>query len=108
MEKVSARDLSSFFRPWFDSHLLPNTQVRFKIEKKEAGVLLKIGVSQLNESFVYPLWVAWEDENGVLQREKLVVEKKSQEFELILPGPPHNLKFNPDRAVPGKFLVQKD
>jgi aminopeptidase N len=108
MEKVSGRDLLDFFRPWFDSHLLPTAQVRFKVEKKEAGVLLKIGVSQLSESFVYPLWVAWEDENGVLQREKLVVEKKSEEFELSLPGPPHKLKFNPDRAVPGKFLIQKD
>jgi aminopeptidase N len=108
MEKVSGRDLHDFFRLWFDSHMLPDAQVRYRVEKKEAGVLLKIRISQLNESFVYPLWIDWEDENGARRREKLVVDKKSEEFELSLPGPPRRLEVNPDKAVPGKFLIRKD
>ena len=108
MEKVSGRDLHDYFRLWFDSHMLPDAQVRYRVEKKEAGVLLKIRISQLNESFVYPLWIAWEDENGARRREKLVVDKKSEEFELSLPGPPRRLEVNPDKAVPGKFLIRKD
>jgi len=100
--------LHGFFRLWFDSHLLPETQVRYRVETKEAGVLLKIRVNQLNESFVYPLWVSWEDASGFRRREKLVVGKKNEEFELTLPGPPRKLEFNPDKAVPGKFRFQKD
>jgi len=108
MEKVSGRDLNDFFRLWFDSHLLPDTQVRCRVEKHAVGVLLKIRVRQLNEDFVYPLWIAWEDEKGARRREKLVIDKKSQEFEFPLPGPPRKLEVNPDKAVPGKLLAWKD
>jgi len=108
MEKVSGRDLHGFFRRWFDSHLLPEAQVRYRVENNEAGVRLKIRVNQLNESFIYPLWVSWEDASGFRRREKFIVEKMSEEFELTLPGPPRKLEFNPDRAVPGKFRFQKD
>jgi len=108
MENVSGRDLNDFFRLWFDSHMLPDARVRTRIEKQEAGVLLKIRVSQLNEDFVYPLWVVWEDENGVHRRERLIVDRKNREFEFPLPGPPRKLEINPDKAVPGKFLVWKD
>ena len=108
MEKVSGRDLNDFFRLWFDSHLLPNAQVRCSIEKQPPGVLLKIRVSQLNENFIFPLWIAWQDENGAHRREKLIVDRKIQEFEFPLPGPIGKLEINPDKAVPGKFLVGKD
>jgi hypothetical protein len=108
MEKASGRDLHGFFRLWFDSHLLPEAQVRYKVENNGAGVLLKVWVNQLNESFLYPLWVAWEDGSGVRRREKIIVEKKNEEFEFTLPGPPRKLEFNSDKGVPGKFRVQKD
>ena len=108
MEKASGRDLTAFFQPWFDSHVLPDVQVRTHTEKLESGVLLKITVSQLNADFVFPLWIAWEDELGTRRRERLIVDRKNQAFELSLPGPPRKLDVNPDRAVPGKFLVSKD
>jgi hypothetical protein len=99
--------LHGFFRLWFDSHLLPEAQVRYKVENNDAGVLLKVWVNQLNESFLYPLWVDWEDGSGVRRREKIIVEKKNEEFEFTLPGPPRKLEFNSDKGVPGKFRVQK-
>jgi len=108
MEKVSGRDLNGFFRLWFDSHVLPEVQVDHQVERGETGALLKIRVSQLNEEFVYPFWIAWEDEDGGKRREKVIVDKRNQEFEFAMPGPPRKLEFNPDKAVPGKFFVGKD
>jgi len=108
MEKVSGRDLNSFFQLWFDSHALPEAHVDHRVERRETGVLLKIRVSQLNEEFVYPLWIAWEEEDGGKRREKVIVDKRNQEFEWSLPGPPRKLEFNPDKAVPGKFFVGED
>ncbi|MFZ2053195.1 MAG: M1 family aminopeptidase [Candidatus Aminicenantales bacterium] len=105
MEKVSGRDLSEFFRLWFDSHVLPETRVSTWIVGRETGSFLKVRVHQLVDTFVFPLWIAWEDESGALHREKLVINKKSQEFELSLPGPARKIAVNPDRAVPGKFRV---
>jgi Peptidase family M1 domain len=107
METVSGRDLRGFFRLWFDSHLLPEAQVRYKVENTDAGTRLKVWVSQINESFLYPLWVAWEDGTGARRRAKIIVEKKNAEFEITLPGPPRKLEFNPDKSVPGKFRIQK-
>ena len=105
METVSGRDLNGFFRFWFDSHLLPEAQVDYRVERRRSGVSLRIAVNQLNEDFTYPLWIVWEEENGVKRREKVVVEKRSQEFEFSLPGAPRELEFNPDKAVPGRFHV---
>jgi hypothetical protein len=105
MEQVSGRDLNDFFRLWFDSHILPETRVSRSIIKREAASFLKIKVSQLLDTFVFPLWITWEDESGALHREKLVVDKKSQEFELPLPGPARRITVNPDGAIPGKFRV---
>ncbi|HUU37827.1 MAG TPA: M1 family aminopeptidase [Candidatus Desulfaltia sp.] len=105
MEKVSGRDLNDFFRLWFDSHVLPETRVSTSVVKREAGSFLKVRVNQLVDTFVFPLWIAWEDESGALRREKLVVDKKSQEFELPLAGPARKIAVNPDMAVPGNFRV---
>jgi hypothetical protein len=108
MEKVSGRSLDHFFRVWFDSHTLPDAQVFRQVVRQETGFLTKIKVAQLNEVFVYPLWIAWVDESGVRRQEKFVVDKKVQEFDLSTPGPPGKLEINPDGAVPGKFLTVKD
>jgi Peptidase family M1 domain len=108
MEEASGRDLNAFFQPWFYSHALPEVQVRTRSEKGETGVHLQISVSQLNADFVFPLWIAWKDESGTPRREKLIVDRRSQVFEFSLPGPPRRLEVNPEQAVPGNFLVNKD
>jgi hypothetical protein len=105
MEKASGRDLNDFFRLWFDSHVLPETRVSTSVVKREAGSFLNVRVNQLLDTFVFPLWITWEDESGTLRREKLVVDKKSQEFELPLSGSAGKVAVNPDKAVPGKFRV---
>jgi hypothetical protein len=75
------------------------------VVKREAGSFLNVRVNQLLDTFVFPLWITWEDESGTLRREKLVVDKKSQEFELPLSGSAGKVAVNPDKAVPGKFRV---
>ncbi len=105
MEKASGRDLKEFFRLWFDSHLLPEATVATSIIADESGRALRVMISQLNDSFVFPLWVAWEDEDGTPHREKLVIENRSQEFVIPLTGYARRIKVNPDRACPGKFRV---
>ncbi len=105
MENVSERDLSGFFRLWFDSHVLPETAVSCSMVKSEAGSFLKIRVNQLLETFVFPLWIAWQDESGTSHREKLIVDKKIQEFDLPVTGPARKITINPDKAVPGRFRV---
>jgi hypothetical protein len=100
--------LNGFFDLWFGSHLLPDVQVRSRLEKQETGILLKISVSQLNADFVFPLWVSWGDERGVPHREKLIVDRRNKTFEFPLPAPPRNFKVNPERAVPGQFTQAED
>jgi aminopeptidase N len=106
-EAASGQDLDAFFGLWFDSHLLPDVQVRAQVDKRETGVI-KITVNQLNADFVFPLWVAWEDGLGAPHREMLIVDRKNKAFEFPLPGPLRKLEVNPDRAVPGEFQVSKD
>jgi hypothetical protein len=107
MEKVSGRNLNIFFSLWFDSYLLPKVQVAHSLGKKDSGYVLKVKVDQLVDVFVFPLWIEWKDNNGVPHREKMVIEKQSQEYEFTLPGAVKNIRLNPDRTVPGKFHVIK-
>jgi hypothetical protein len=108
MEQVSNRKLRDFFSGWFNSHLLPEVRVAYKVHKKESGDILQVRMDQLNEVFAFPLWLEWtEGKDKVLHREKLVVQKKNQVFEISLSGEPRKIKVNPDRAVPGKFILAR-
>jgi len=108
MEQISGRDLAGFFSGWFDSHLLPDAQVSYDIQEKEAGTILRVKVDQLNDVFVFPLWLEWtEASGGPLHRERLIIEKKTQEFELPLPVRPQKIGINPDEAVPGRLVLSK-
>ena len=62
-------------------------------------------MNQLRDTFVFPLWISWEDDQGAVHREKVIVDQKSQEFELPLSGAVRKIEVNPDKAVPGKFRV---
>lgn len=104
MEKVSGLELDEFFRLWFDSHVLPETRVRLLQIGNKGGHFLRVEVSQLHDTFIFPLWMAWEEE-GTVRREKVIVDKKSQEFMIPLRGRARRITVNPDKAVPGTFRV---
>lgn len=107
MEEISGRDLDDFFALWFDSYKLPECRVRATVDQEGDQLLLRVRVDQLDEAFIFPLWVEWEEPGRGLRREKLTVEKKNQEFSLALQRNIANIKVNPDRAVPGKFTFVK-
>jgi aminopeptidase N len=102
MERASGRGLSAFFRGWFDSHLLPEVQVRHEVVTTEAGHLLKIRVRQPREIFVFPLVVSWR-ENGATVRKTLLVDAAAKDFEFSTAVRPLKFKANPDKSVPGRF-----
>lgn len=108
MEEISRRDLDDFFTGWFDSYFLPEARVTYLVQKKEAGDVLKVRVEQDNNVFVFPLWLEWAEKNkGAVHREKLIIEKKIQEFEIPLSGRVGKIRINPDKAVPGKLTLVK-
>jgi len=102
MEKASGEDLRSFFQPWFYSHLLPQVKAEASAVKRGEEHILRVSIEQSGETFVFPLWISWE-ENGRFRAEKVMVREKTQEAEFPASQKPSNIKINPDRAVPGKF-----
>jgi aminopeptidase N len=103
MESASGRDLSVFFRGWFDSHLLPEVQVRHEVVKQGPGHVLKIRIHQPREVFIFPLVVSWE-EGGAKVRRTLLVDAPTKDFEFATGAKPLKFKWNPDKSVPGRFF----
>ncbi len=107
MEKASGRNLDDFFTPWFDSHRLPEVRVAYRHEKREAGEILHVRVEQSGDAFVFPLEIEWREQEGNTHQAKLIVEDRSQDFELAVSGEPKKVWVNPDDAVPGRFTLDK-
>jgi len=103
MEKNSGKDLKSFFQGWFDLHTLPEIYVFNSVQKLEGEYLLKFVIRQAKNVFIFPLWLEWRESDKEV-RQKVLVNEKNQEFEFRLKEKPSQIKINPDRAVPGKFL----
>lgn len=101
-EKVSGRDLKSFFENWFNSYLLPEVRVTHSLEKTGEQYRLKFTIVQPKKLFVFPLWVEWK-EGGEKKRMKLLIEKSIQDFSFSTSKKPKNIVINPDEAVPGVF-----
>lgn len=101
-EKVSGRDLKSFFENWFNSYLLPEVRVTHSLEKTGEQYRLKFTIVQPKKLFVFPLWVEWK-EGREKKRMKLLIEKSIQDFSFSTSKKPKNIVINPDEAVPGVF-----
>ena len=102
MEAASGRDLKAFFQGWFSSYELPEVQTTWTETPVPEGVRLDIRVSQIKGRFVFPLWVEW-SRAGESGRRMFVVDEATEEVSLTLPRRPDKIRFNPDKAVPGKF-----
>ncbi len=108
MERVADRDLNQFFSLWFNSHLLPESQISYATVKRQGGLFLRLRVEQAGDVFAYPLWVEWEEKGGAgRHRDKVIVDEKSQEFEFPLQNRATKVLINPDRAVPGKITAHR-
>jgi aminopeptidase N len=102
MEEISGKDLTIFFRKWFDSYVLPEVKVSHSVLKGKGGYILKLRIAQAKELFVFPLWVEW-IENGNRVKKKLIIDEKKEEFDFELKSKPRKIKINPNKAVPGRF-----
>jgi len=100
MEKASGRDLSLFFKGWFDSYELPKARVVSSVAEKEGEYILRFDVEQQEGVFVFPLTVQWQ-EPGRTERRSLVVDEKTKMFEFRLKAKPQKVKVDPDEVVPG-------
>ena len=98
-------DLTPFFTPWFDSHLLPQVQISHDVETAQPGHRLRVRVTQTGNTFVFPLWIEWR-EDGRKVRRKIVVDKRALSIEIPTDGEPERIRFNPERAVPGRFVYK--
>lgn len=101
-EKVSGKDLKSFFENWFNSYLLPEVSVTHSLEKTGEQYQLKFTIVQPENLFVFPLWIEWK-EGGEKKRKRLLIEKSIQDFSFSTSEKPKNIVINPDEAVPGVF-----
>jgi len=102
---VAPMDLTAFFEPWFDSHLLPEVQITHSTQPTSDGYLLQVRVTQVGTKFMFPLWVEWR-ESGRRVRRKMVVDDRSTSFEFRTAQEPKKIRFNPEKAVPGRFTIQ--
>jgi len=102
MEAASGRDLKDFFRGWFYSWELPDVRTSWSATPVPEGVRIDFRVTQVKGRFVFPLWVEW-TRRGQRGRTLIVVDETTETASVILPGRPDNIRFNPNKAVPGKF-----
>lgn len=102
MEKASGRSLGDFFKPWLNSHFLPEVKVSHQILKKEEGYILKVQIVQAKELFTFPLTLEWR-ESGRKVIQKVVIDNWMESFEFPAPTKPEKVRANSDNAVPGKF-----
>ncbi len=104
-EEIAPMDLTAFFDQWFNSHLLPEVSVTHATRTAPDGFRLQVNVTQTGPKFVFPLWVEWKEGEQTIRRQMLVAERTvAAEFKTALR--PQKIKINPDRAIPGKFIIQ--
>lgn len=103
--EITTMDLTAFFEPWFDSHLLPEVRITHSVQPTSGGYRLQAQVTQAGKAFVFPLWIEWR-ENGRRVRHKVIVDDRSASFEFRTGQEPKRIRFNPERAVPGRFNIQ--
>ncbi len=102
---ISPRDLTAFFEPWFNSHLLPEARITHSVEPAAGGYRLKVQVTQTGSTFVFPLWIEWR-ENDQLVRRKMVVDSRTTSMEFLTEQEPERIRYNPDKAIPGRFVTK--
>ena len=102
---ISPWELTAFFEPWFNSHLLPDVRITHAVEPANGGYRLQVRVTQTGTTFVFPLWIEWR-ENGQRIRRKMVIDGRAASVEFQTEQEPRRIRCNPDMAVPGRFAIK--
>ncbi len=102
MEKVSGTDLQAFRQSWFEKHTLPRVRLQTSTEIRAGQPFFTVKIEQLEDVFVFPLWLEWKEGTSV-RREKVVVQEKNQEFSFSLKAKPRQFKADPEKILPAVF-----
>ncbi|MGQ9471466.1 MAG: M1 family metallopeptidase [Candidatus Aminicenantales bacterium] len=102
MEKVSGVDLKAYMQSWFEKHTLPRLRLQTSTEVRGGQPFFTVKIEQLEDIFIFPLWLEWK-EGTTVRREKVVVREKNQEFSFPLKAKPRQFKVDPERIMPADF-----
>jgi len=92
-KEISGKNLRTFFKNWFDSYTLPEVRVSHSFEKEdEGGYILKLRVTQLKESFIFPLLIEWE-ENGKQVTKRVIIDDRRKTFDFELGSKPKKIEI---------------
>lgn len=102
INSLTDKDMGLFFEKWYETYQLPESRISHHVQRIQNGYLLKLKVEQIEDKFVFPLWVEWKEEGKRVTR-KFIVREKNQEFLIRLDHKPKHITINPHHKVPGKF-----
>ncbi|REJ78420.1 MAG: M1 family peptidase [Acidobacteria bacterium] len=110
MEEASGRDLKWFFDQWVYKRGFPRLKVAHGWDSRTGKARLRIEQTQASTSankvpsaFRLPFDVKFETSNGAVTR-TVLVEKRSQEFILDVPGQPSKVEIDPANKIPIKHV----
>ena len=119
MEDVSGRSLVRFFQQWFHSKGYPRLKGIYSYDPGPGTIHVTIEQEQWDTSkqiplFEFDLEFVWTDEVGTRQVRTLAVSKSRETFVIPVPGPPAQVRIDPDMKVlhslafnPGADLLKR-
>ncbi|MCC7014700.1 MAG: HEAT repeat domain-containing protein [Planctomycetes bacterium] len=112
MERASGVDLSRFFEQWFHRPGYPEFEVAWMWDAERRVVELRVDQLQASErgtpaAFEVPIEVELADAGGS-RRERVLVSRRSQTFELAAPTKPDWVVFDAHGWVPKRLIQARD
>ncbi len=100
-------DWSWFFDQWIYRSEIPTFRWDHEVVPAAPGegsyrVLLEVGLENVPDGFRMPVPVTIELAGGRSERRSILVDEPEESFELVVPGRPTRVVFNPDNAVLAK------
>lgn len=98
VEKISGKDLSTFFKQWLFTPENPSLDISWKYDVKKKEVLINI-VQQQKTEFRFPIEFAFINSKGKKTIEKFVVDKKVKSFTIALTEKPVTVMADPNVSL---------
>lgn len=106
MEEASGKDLGWFFDQWVYKSGYPKLRVRWRWESTRKKLVVTVNQTQSaagNRQAAYrlPMTIQFTGK-GFRKDDRIVLEKRAQNFVVELPAPPRTVKIDPDNKIPLK------